>query len=195
MYFNAYQVYLESSISNIKSATKIIKVICDKDLNWTCKVNGNFGLNIYEGVGPTTDNDQSDTELKLEISYFDDEEKDAYGEITFNYIKDGCLKHTTIPIFYSEKDDWLTVFPTTDVYSRNLANEYKVFTIKTNILPIDKIEVNTPPGLYDYFITKDLKLYLIKLTSINNRIQLLTSINKDGNGNLISGIITVVEMP
>ena len=186
MYFNAYQVY------SGEVGTRVIKVDCDTNLNWTCSVNGNFGLNFYEGIGNTT---LTPSENRLEITYFDDEEKDAYGEITFNYFENGCLKHVTTPIFYSEREKWLSIFPTTDVYTRGLTNEYKVFTIKTNVSK-SNIDVETPGGEngnYDYFITNDLKLYLIKKTSINTKIKLLTSISKDST--ITKGKITVVEMP
>ena len=174
-YFSAKQIYTTGT-SGV--ATSYIEVNCWTGTTWSCSVNGNFGLNKYEGSGPTN---------SLKVEYFDDDDRTAFGEVTFHYIQNQCLKHLTIPIFYAESDNWLNIFPTEDVYSKSLVNEYKVFNLKSNLLP-ENIDVYLPSDdNYKYFITKNYKLYLIKTNSINTKITLHASTSSS------KGAITVLE--
>jgi hypothetical protein len=176
MELEAYQRYTEDT----GRATKNIKIVCPKSVTWSCRVEGNFGLNVYEGTGPTGDKG-------LEITFFDDDDKTAYGNVIVYYYDNGCLKHLSVPVFYAEENKWLNVFPTEDVFSKSLTNEYKVFTLKTNLLK-EHINVSTPrQDNYKTFITDNLKLYIIKTTNIDTKISLHTSVNNN------EGSITVLE--
>ena len=180
IFFNATQVY--ETISNVQYGTRQIKIECNDDLIWSCRVKGNFGLNKYQDVGPTSSSKQ------LQIVCFDDEDKTAFGEIEFSYYDEGCLRHSTIPVFYSELDKWLSIYPTTEQFDRSITNEYRTFEIKTNLPSLANIYIDIPnEENYKAFITKDNTMYLIKLTDKKVTVKLSASITNN------KGHISILE--